>query len=583
MSHRPNTRGMAVPAMIAPGYTPKLQGRGLACFGSKMPRTLRSSSQTSPPISTNPCRPCAHSWPRRPCHGLRPGAILLVVLIVTSVLSLAAYTFSQLMLAEYEASLLYGRKIQARALAESGLAMTTEFLRETHDVQLQYGGHYDNPRFSGQLVFDGGVPADRGRFTIIAPRMDEEGRYAGLRYGLEDESARLNLQALLIADAQQENGGRDLLMALPGMTESIADAILDWIDEDDEPREFGAESEYYQALAPPYLARNGAPETVEELLLVKDMTPGLLFGPDANRNGMIDASEAALSAAAVVDETAGDMTRGWSAYLTLYSAEKNVNPDGEPRIDLNQDDLQALHDALSEQFEGGWADFIVVYRQAGPASGNSNEKGEPSTGGAAIDFTKKGSVKLNSVLDLIGVQTQLTPAGDAEPITFAPVFPDDMVAMGQYLPKLLDYAAVNTAELIPGRLNVNQAPKALLLGLPGIDEDKVSRIISARQIDPFVAENEGRRHETWLLTEGIVELAEMKRMLPLISSRGDVYRAQIVGYYDEGGPPARIEAMIDGSRAKPRLVFWRDISHLGRGYSLSTLGQTVTEGTAPGF
>src|SRR5690606_14118989 len=115
----------------------------------------------------------------------------------------------------------------------------------------------------------------RGRFTIISSRIDEEGRYAGLRYGIEDESARINLQALLIADAQQENGGRELLMALPGMTESIADAILDWIDPDDEPREFAADIEYYSSLDPPYQPRNGPPETVEELLLVKDVTPEL--------------------------------------------------------------------------------------------------------------------------------------------------------------------------------------------------------------------------------------------------------------------------------------------------------------------
>ncbi len=533
-----------------------------------------------------------HACPRRlrpaqPGPTFRRGAILIVVMVVVAVLSLAAYTFSQLMLAEYEASQLYGRKIQARALAESGVAMVTEFLREPFDTQLQYGGHYDNELYMGQLVYDGGVPSERGRFTIISPRMDEEGRYAGLRYGLEDESARLNLQALLIADAQQENGGRELLMALPGMTESIADAIMDWIDADDEPREFGAESDYYQSLDPPYLARNGVPETVEELLLVKDVLPTLLFGPDANRNGMIDASELLLSSAGAVDETTGDMTRGWSAYLTLYSAEKNLNPDGEPRIDLNQEDMQTLHDQLSEKFDAGWADFIVAFRQNGPAQGNNNnsnqQEAQPATGGAAIDFSKPGKVSLSTVLDLIGVRTQIPPlAEDGEPVVLEAAFKDEPTEMAQYLPKLLDYAAVNTAELIPGRLNVNQAPRALLLGLPGMDEEKVSQIVSGRQLDPFQTTNDGRRHETWLLTEGIVTLAEMKLLLPLVSSRGDVYRTQVVGYFDEGGPPARIEAIIDSSRANPRLVFWRDISHLGRGYPLSTLGQTVTDGALPG-
>jgi len=515
----------------------------------------------------------------------RRAAVLLVVLVVSSVLSLAAYTYSQLMIAEYEAAELYGRRVQSRALAESGVAMLVEFLRETYDIQLQYGGHYDNPRFQGQLVYDGGVPADRGRFTIIAARIDEEGRYAGLRYGIEDESARLNLQALLVADAQQENGGRDLLMALPGMTESIADAILDWIDPDDEPREFGAETEYYSALDPPYQARNGPPETVEELLLVKDVTPELLFGPDANRNGMIDASEMAFSAGMIVDETGADMTRGWSAYLTLHSAEKNLDPDGEPKIDLNQSDLQQLHTQLSEKFEPAWADFIVSYRQNGPAMGNSNsnQEAQQATGGLSIDFEKAGSVRLTTVLDLIGARTSASVQGEEDPVPLDVLFEDDIVAMAQYLPKLLDYAAVNANEVIPGRLNINQAPRALLLGLPGIDEETVSEIIATREIDPFLNENPARRHETWLLTEGIVDLDQMKQLIPLVSAGGDVYRAQIVGYFDEGGPAARIEAIIDSSRATPRLVFWRDISHLGRGYSLDTLGQTVVDDTASGF
>ncbi len=552
---------------------------------------------TSKTTSTRSRAAVESSQGSRRCQ--RQGAILLVVLVVTAVLSLAAYTYSQLMIAEYEAADLYGRRIQSRALAESGLQMVVEFLREPYDTQLQYGGHYDNERFCGQLVYDGGVAADRGRFTIIAARIDEEGRYAGLRYGLEDESARLNLQALLIADAQQENGGRDLLMTLPGMTESIADAILDWIDPDDEPREFGAEAEYYSGLDPPYRPRNGPPETVEELLLVKDVTPELLFGPDANRNGMIDASEMAYSSGMIVDETGADMTRGWSAYLTLHSAEKNLNPEGEPKIDLNQSDLQQLHAQLSEKLEPGWADFIVAYRQNGPRSGgsggsrgsggsNSADNGEgnnvqQATGGLNLDFEKSGSVRLTTVLDLIGVQTEANVQGESETVTLDVLFKDDIVDMATYLPRLLDYAAVNAAEIIPGRLNINQAPKALLLGLPGIDEETVSEIIATREIDPFLSDNPSRRHETWLLTEGIVELQQMKMLIPLVSAGGDVYRAQIVGFYDEGGPAARIEAIIDGSRANPRLVFWRDISHLGRGYSLDTLGQTVVGDTPAGL
>src|SRR5690606_8014740 len=104
------------------------------------------------------------------------------------------------------------------------------------------------------------------------------------RYGLMNESARLNLNAIVNFDLD-EIEQREILMALPGMTEQIADSILDWIDPDDEPRPYGTESDIYQSQSPPYFARDGALESIDELLLVDGVTPQLLYGEDANRNG----------------------------------------------------------------------------------------------------------------------------------------------------------------------------------------------------------------------------------------------------------------------------------------------------------
>ncbi|MBI4559410.1 MAG: general secretion pathway protein GspK [Candidatus Hydrogenedentes bacterium] len=86
-------------------------------------------------------------------------------------------------------------------------------------------------------------------------------------------------------DTQQENAAlADALRALfnaRGAEEDPVDAILDWIDTDDEPRASGAESEYYSALDVPYGCKNGSLDSVEELLLVKGITLELFFGnPD---------------------------------------------------------------------------------------------------------------------------------------------------------------------------------------------------------------------------------------------------------------------------------------------------------------
>ena len=49
----------------------------------------------------------------------------------------------------------------------------------------------------------------------------------------------------------------------------ISDSIQDWIDRDDNPRINGAESDYYQSLNPPYMAKNGPIDDLSELLLVR--------------------------------------------------------------------------------------------------------------------------------------------------------------------------------------------------------------------------------------------------------------------------------------------------------------------------
>ncbi len=58
----------------------------------------------------------------------------------------------------------------------------------------------------------------------------------------------------------------------------IVDSIQDWRDTDNLHRLSGAEDGYYLSLPVPYKARNGNFEAIDELLLVKGMTPEILYG-----------------------------------------------------------------------------------------------------------------------------------------------------------------------------------------------------------------------------------------------------------------------------------------------------------------
>jgi general secretion pathway protein K len=62
-----------------------------------------------------------------------------------------------------------------------------------------------------------------------------------------------------------------------GIDRAVADAVVDWLDNDENPRVGGAESSYYLGLPKPYRAKNDLFDTIGELRLVRGVT-GEVFG-----------------------------------------------------------------------------------------------------------------------------------------------------------------------------------------------------------------------------------------------------------------------------------------------------------------
>lgn len=544
----------------------------------------------------------------------RQGSALVLTLVVVAMLTLGAAAFFERMFAEHQAERAYGRQMQANNMAESGVEYCKALMMEDPETITQSGGLYGNANlFQGVLVNDDSMASARGRFTVVAPDLTTEGYYGGMRYGLENESARLNLNTILFADQTEEGASRKLLMALPGMTESIADAILDWLDSDNDSRQLGAERDYYASLSHAYAPRNGPLGSIEELLLVRDVTPALLFGADLNRNGAIDGNEQNLVQIDNVDNSQGELNRGWAAYLTLDSAEANLTPDGKPKIDVNMDNLEDLHKQLSEVLSADEANFIVAYRQGGAYT--EKDDGKPISS-VKVDLKQRGNVRLNTILDLIGVKTRIAKSaggssqsgqgqtgqgsgatqnglgstqgtqsatgggsggGNNSRVVIAPAFPNERGAMQTYLPKLMAYVAVNSQPSIPGRLNINQAPRALIAGIPNLPPAALEQIISNRDVT-MGQQRPDQKYETWLLQDGIVELAEMKKLMSLVTSGGNVYRAQIVGFFDENGPADRLEVVIDATQPTAPVVRRKwSLRSMGTGYTPEFLGVPVSD------
>ncbi len=75
----------------------------------------------------------------------------------------------------------------------------------------------------------------------------------------------------------------ELCGASPGVeTTSIANSILDWIDEDDLKRLEGAEKDYYLSLPAPYLPKNNMVQDIREILLVQGVTRDVFYGTDTH-------------------------------------------------------------------------------------------------------------------------------------------------------------------------------------------------------------------------------------------------------------------------------------------------------------
>ncbi|MBW3542675.1 MAG: general secretion pathway protein GspK, partial [Planctomycetes bacterium] len=513
------------------------------------------------------------------------------------VLSLGAYSFTEHMVLEREAAALYGRDVSVRAFADSGIEHAAALLGSRAELVTEENFYHAPDQFFAQMLVDRGTPRGRGGFTIVAP-VESDATATSIRYGLIDESGKINLNAILKLGLDEEQLNY-MLLALPDMTPEVADAILDYIDEDTTPRLYGWETEYN---------KNAPLDSIDELLNVPGVYeyPWLLLGEDANRNGLLDPGE----------DTSGDgiLQLGWSAYFTVYSRESNRRVDGTQKLYLNENLLSDLYDQLAEEHGEEVATFVVAYRLGGPVEtetdsgeaggegggggqvGSASTRGEgeaelqslasglartiAGTGGeggvvtrGGMDLTQGAQHQINSLFDLIGVQVEAVIDGATE--TLDSPWSDDSAQMASYLPQMMSDFTVVEGEFIEGRINVNQARYETLLAVPGMTEEVASAIVASKMIgsngEPLSDVMGTHATTGWLVMDGLVDLPAMRKLDKYLTTRGDVFRAQVVGHWHQGGPGVRLEAVIDATQRPAKVLYVRDLTHLGRGYSNAQL------------
>lgn len=189
----------------------------------------------------------------RPRSPREEGLVLLMVLLLLALVSVMVLAFSQ----EWRLELLLARNHvasrQAALLAEGGVYYALGKLVEAQQAE----------RRSPQAALEE-APEELWRGDGTPRELAVPGGRVVLR--VTDESGKVNLNQasegllLRLFQAVGEEG--------PG-AQALVDALLDWRDPDHNPRPQGAESDYYARFLPPYPAKNGPLDVVEELFWIK--------------------------------------------------------------------------------------------------------------------------------------------------------------------------------------------------------------------------------------------------------------------------------------------------------------------------
>jgi type II secretory pathway component PulK len=178
-----------------------------------------------------------------------------------------------------------------------------------------------------------------------------------------DEASKLNVNTVT----------KGQLLGLWYMTEEIADAIIDWRDQNQNQEAAGVEGGYYENLPFRYKIRNGPFRTIRELLLVKGVTPELFYGEDTNFNGQLDYNERDGDKSPPADDKDDELDEGWIAHLTCYSSADNGSGTGQTPGGSGQTSVKVNVNTASERvlaalLGGGddaksTAQSIIVHRE----------------------------------------------------------------------------------------------------------------------------------------------------------------------------------------------------------------------------
>ena len=242
------------------------------------------------------------------------GVALVLTLLILTLLVVTGLEMNRAVRVEATLAENFRDLTQASCIAQSGVEIARALIQD------------DDPSYDG--------PDERwAQFEILAAhsaRFFPEGYFSGR---ILDENSKFNPNGVVDPYGNlnlKKKEQMERLFLLLGHPTDWTDALLDWLDADDQPRPRGAEKEFYLSKKNPHLPKNGPLDSLDELLLIKGVTPSLLYGEEG-KEGLLN-------------------------YLTVQS-------DG--RININTASLPVLM-SLSPKIDQAMAKAVLTYRMEKP-------------------------------------------------------------------------------------------------------------------------------------------------------------------------------------------------------------------------
>ncbi len=203
------------------------------------------------------------------------GVILIVVMWALMVLMVVAIELGRTARVEGMSTDVYQQEVKTYYLALAGLNRALYQLIRTSQ-QGRTRNLQDDDRLGPRDRLSDDEPQECPDVWLLGDGQwrDEAYGEGGYQVRVSDESGKININQADEIILRQTFTNLDFE---PDFGDALADAILDWRDPDPLERLNGVESEYYLAQDIAYPAKDGPLDTIDELLLIRDVTQDLFY------------------------------------------------------------------------------------------------------------------------------------------------------------------------------------------------------------------------------------------------------------------------------------------------------------------